>query len=607
MHKKTVMTNRWVSAFLVVVMIGSFLAPPALAVYNSVASVDGKEYACGLYEHVHGEGCYEFGEPGFHCRDDFEERGLYFYDDEHDVKHQAVIHEAHDGTFCYDADGNLTCYLDELAPHAHDASCYAYIGPGAPGDSEDSDGSEEFDEQDYPEFPEDPDGQGFDMDSEVLPLADVDFSDGNWQLTCDNPDTTGWPEHYHDGTCTYQDRVLACGSYEHLHDETCVAASEPEPDFGISDGQIDGFVAAVNQVIQDIDFGTYANDREGFDAACANIEAMRLSFAGSELTEEQSVRVDDAIAALNEAKMRYFDAASRPAVSIDGLVVLIDRLVLSVRSGQYDSDSAGFDMACAEIDEVIGSLSGANLESEYLFESKLSEYAAIKSEYAAIASSEQVLAAYLDAVGRLFDDIEAGAYDDDMDGLADAFADIEILYARASGLYLTDGQRGRLDSMAARFDELRDMMSGSMLALEGVTFVPCVYNHVVAAAGSETFRFRLAQAVASDGVVMPDAMMASANGTGEASFDAIKFVKAGTYSFNISVEPGFGSYRYDERTWRLSVTVVEGNGVLSVGDVQYALVGGDAVSPDYAEFINVGLVSSTWSTGASSLAQRART
>ena len=471
MRKKNVVANRWLSAVLVAVMVISFLAPPAWAVYGSAMSVDDEEYICGQYEHVHTEACYEFSELGFYCRDEFEEKGLYFYDEgdamHEPFKHQAVVHEEHDALLCYDEFGELTCYLDELKAHTHDESCYVYVGPDEPDVPGESGDLNEFPDESFDELP-DESGESDDFDdSEILPLADANFMDENWLLTCDKQDTTGWLEHYHTSDCMYQDQELTCGNYEHLHDDGCIADKAPntDPDLSVSDAQINSFVAAVNQVIANIDAGVYANDRAGFDAACADIDALKLSFVGFELTEVQAVKVSDAISALNEARLRYFNAISTPTVSVDNLIVLIDKLVRSVRAGQYDTDSDGFYAACAEIDVTIDSFAGVNLDdsSAFLLEDALVDYEDIKFEYSRIEASESVLTAYLDLVNAFFADVEAGVYDNDADGLRAAFSAIDDAYARLTGLYLTDGQVVRMDAVAEQVETLRELMSGNLL------------------------------------------------------------------------------------------------------------------------------------------------
>lgn len=57
------------------------------------------------------------------------------------------------------------------------------------------------------------------------------------------------------------------------------------------------------------------------------------------------------------------------------------------------------------------------------------------------------------------------------------------------------------------------------------------------------------------GVIMPDDTTVMIEGTGDASFDEIRFTEPGTYSFVISEEEGMDNYRYDTRTWEITVTV----------------------------------------------------
>ena len=57
------------------------------------------------------------------------------------------------------------------------------------------------------------------------------------------------------------------------------------------------------------------------------------------------------------------------------------------------------------------------------------------------------------------------------------------------------------------------------------------------------------------GVIMPDDTTTVIEGTGDATFNEIMFTEPGTYSFLISQEEGMDNYRYDGRTWEVSVTV----------------------------------------------------
>ena len=56
-------------------------------------------------------------------------------------------------------------------------------------------------------------------------------------------------------------------------------------------------------------------------------------------------------------------------------------------------------------------------------------------------------------------------------------------------------------------------------------------------------------------VIMPDDDTAIIEGTGDATFKEIRFTEPGTYSFEITEEEGTDHYRYDGRTWEVTVTV----------------------------------------------------
>lgn len=59
----------------------------------------------------------------------------------------------------------------------------------------------------------------------------------------------------------------------------------------------------------------------------------------------------------------------------------------------------------------------------------------------------------------------------------------------------------------------------------------------------------------SPSVIMPDDNTAVIEGTGDATFKEIRFTEPGTYSFEITEEEGMDHYRYDGRTWEVTVTV----------------------------------------------------
>lgn len=71
----------------------------------------------------------------------------------------------------------------------------------------------------------------------------------------------------------------------------------------------------------------------------------------------------------------------------------------------------------------------------------------------------------------------------------------------------------------------------------------------------DKFSFRISPAENYPGVIMPSDNNAYIYGTGDATFEPITFTEAGTYSFKIMEEVGMENYRYDARTWTVTVTV----------------------------------------------------
>lgn len=75
------------------------------------------------------------------------------------------------------------------------------------------------------------------------------------------------------------------------------------------------------------------------------------------------------------------------------------------------------------------------------------------------------------------------------------------------------------------------------------------------------FYFTIAPKEPYPSVIMPDDTTAMIEGTGDATFGEIRFTAPGTYSFIISAEEGMEHYRYDSRSWELTVTVTGTAGV----------------------------------------------
>ncbi len=88
-----------------------------------------------------------------------------------------------------------------------------------------------------------------------------------------------------------------------------------------------------------------------------------------------------------------------------------------------------------------------------------------------------------------------------------------------------------------------------------------------------------------NGAVLPENTTATVTGSGTASFDNIKFTKAGTYNFEIKEEQGNEpGYSYDGSVWTLTVEVTDENSQLKVSKAEYTKIG--AQSSDEASFEN---------------------
>jgi len=89
-----------------------------------------------------------------------------------------------------------------------------------------------------------------------------------------------------------------------------------------------------------------------------------------------------------------------------------------------------------------------------------------------------------------------------------------------------------------------------------IGFRPKVHNEVEDNAQCDCkFYFSIEPKEDYSGVIMPDDTTVMIEGTGDASFDEIRFTEPGTYSFVISEEEGMDNYRNDTRTWEVTVTV----------------------------------------------------
>ena len=116
------------------------------------------------------------------------------------------------------------------------------------------------------------------------------------------------------------------------------------------------------------------------------------------------------------------------------------------------------------------------------------------------------------------------------------------------------------------------------------------------AAGSETpvegdsFTFELALTGGNqDEVVMPAKTTVTVEGAGKADFGAIRFLKEGTYTFDITekADPtleGFG-YEFDKTRWTLTVVTKDVDGAITVQSHKYTAAG-QTDSDDQATFVN---------------------
>lgn len=137
-----------------------------------------------------------------------------------------------------------------------------------------------------------------------------------------------------------------------------------------------------------------------------------------------------------------------------------------------------------------------------------------------------------------------------------------------------------------------------------VMFAPQVQNTVVATGLSGSFTFEVQPKEAYDAVVMPTVPIVTIKGTGLASFPGISFTAPGTYYFTISEQAGSSSaYRYDSRTYTLTVNVAEaGDKLIAVGEYKLDSESAEARS-DYAAFINTYTIVSGWSSQTKRQAQ----
>ena len=100
---------------------------------------------------------------------------------------------------------------------------------------------------------------------------------------------------------------------------------------------------------------------------------------------------------------------------------------------------------------------------------------------------------------------------------------------------------------------------------------------------TDIFTFTLTESAADLDKVLAEPLTAEVTGEGTASFDALTFTKAGTYSFTITEEDdALPGYTYDTAEWTLTVTVVDQDGKLQVDEdrtsYQKTVAGGQTVS-----------------------------
>ena len=139
-------------------------------------------------------------------------------------------------------------------------------------------------------------------------------------------------------------------------------------------------------------------------------------------------------------------------------------------------------------------------------------------------------------------------------------------------------------------------------AYEG-SFIAQVKSSVVATSANKLNVFRIAPAEDYESVIMPDNQTVSISGSGQTTFGEIRFTAAGTYVFNITETQGSdSSYRYDERTWKLTVIVTDDGTQMTTSGV-YALENSDQQNSEQAEFVTVYTVMPQWPAKTKKLAE----
>ena len=110
----------------------------------------------------------------------------------------------------------------------------------------------------------------------------------------------------------------------------------------------------------------------------------------------------------------------------------------------------------------------------------------------------------------------------------------------------------------------------------------------------KTFTFNItANENNPSGAEMPEDTTATVKGAGSANFNAIKFTKAGTYTFKISENKGNDAgYAYDESVWTLKVVVEDVDSALTIKSLTYEKEGGES-SEERALFTNTYSVEPT--------------
>lgn len=187
---------------------------------------------------------------------------------------------------------------------------------------------------------------------------------------------------------------------------------------------------------------------------------------------------------------------------------------------------------------------------------------------------------------------EAGEFD----GKEDDFeAEYEAVKALAAGFACaTDWQAQAIADAMAELDAVYVAMAGNGVMANYAAFVPAVA--VLTAndeyAGSFTFTISGPE---DDSVVMPDPAQATLSGAGEVlgQFAPIRFLRPGTYEFGIACTSVSGDFRRDERSWTLTVTVENRDGVLAASGT-YRRDGSDVMSVEHAEFVNACTYQTGW-------------